>query len=147
MFPRKSAYVNPQQHEGEWRANVTHLARNGRAVDGSDADDLRFAEVEGRKQVRDFLRFLVRRVPGFERAYLLEIAPQVGVRESRRVRGSYQLTGEDVLAGARFPDAIGLNPWPVELHGPGGVEWKFIEGRGMHDLPLRMLPRSSDTWR
>jgi hypothetical protein len=139
VFARKSAYINPQPHAGEWRANVTHLGRDGHALDGSDAADLRWGEVEGRRQVRDFVRFLTARVPGFERAYLLEIAPQLGIRESRRISGKYRLTGADVLAGRQFADSIGLNPWPVELHGEGGVQWKFIEERGFHDIPLRML--------
>lgn len=66
-------------------------------MDGTDAAQLSAAEVEGRRQIVDFFEFLRESAPGFEQAYILEIAPQVGVRETRRVVGDYQLTGDDVL--------------------------------------------------
>ncbi len=138
-FPRRSAYINPQPHEGEWRANVTQIARGGRAVDGTNAEDMSWGEVEGRRQVRQFYAFLRRCVPGFENAYLLDIAPQLGIRETRRVRGQYQLTADDVLSGRDFEDAIGLNAWPIEQHVPRDTEWTFVGGRGYCALPLGML--------
>jgi hypothetical protein len=138
-FPRRSAYINPQPHEGEWRANVTQIARDGRAVDGTSAEDLSWGELEGRRQVRAFHDFLRARVPGFERAYLLDVAPQLGIRETRRVVGEYQLTAEDVLRGRDFDDAIGLAAWPLEKHVRGDTEWTFPDGRAYFGLPLRML--------
>ncbi len=140
QFRRRSAYINPQPHDGEWRANVTYIAReDGRAIDGTNALELSAGEHDGRRQVRAFFSFLREYVPGFERAYLLDIAPQIGVRETRRVRGVYQLTAEDVLGCVDFPDAIGVNGWPIEKHGGGDVEWRFLDGRGFHQLPYRML--------
>ena len=73
-------------------------------MDGTDALQLSAGEVEGRRQVRDFFAFLRAEMPGFENAYLLEIAPQVGIRETRRVRGRAVLRGEDVLGCADFDD-------------------------------------------
>ena len=94
------------------------------------------------------MRFLRARVPGFERAYALDIAPQVGIRETRRVLGEYVLAGADVLACASFPDTIGVNGWPLERHVAGDVEWSWpaIPGsRGFNHLPYRMLlPRGID---
>ena len=52
-------------------------------------------------------------------------SPQVGVRETRRIQAAYNLSGEDVLGGARFDDVIGLNAWPVEMHLAGRIEWAF----------------------
>lgn len=138
-FPRRSAWINPQPHDDEWRANVTQLARGGRAIDGSDAGDLTFGEIEGRRQVRSFFAFLRQRVPGFERSYLLDVAPQIGVRETRRARGRYQLVKEDVLRCRDFDDAIGLSAWPIEHHVRGDTVWTFLDGRGYGTLPLRML--------
>lgn len=136
-FPRRAAYINPQGHSGEWRANVTQISRNGRSVNLTNADDLTYAEIEGRRQVRLYFDFLKQHVPGFEAAYLLEIAPQVGVRETRRAIGAYQLTGADVLECRDFDDTIGVNGWPVERHVLGDVEWRFLEERGYHQIPLR----------
>ena len=146
-FPRRGAIVRPQRHGGEWRVNVTQLKNaDGSAVDGTDAKSLSAGEVEGRRQAIDYLRFLRARVPGFENAYLLEIAPQLGIRETRRLVGEYLLSGDDVIACASFADSIGVNGWPLELHVAGDVEWRWPpipESRGFNQLPLRMLvPRA-----
>jgi hypothetical protein len=142
-FPRKGPIVRPQKNPSEWRVNVTQIANaEGSAADGTDAEELSAAEVEGRRQIVDFFGFLREEVAGFESAYILEIAPQVGIRETRRVVGGYQLTEEDVLGCASFDDTIGVNGWPVEAHVKGDVIFKFAEipaSRGFNHLPYRML--------
>ncbi len=147
-FPRRGAILRPQRNPREWRANVTQLGNDqGRAVDATDARQLSAAESEGRRQIVEYLRFLRAEVPGFEAAELLEIAPQVGVRETRRVHAAYNLSGEDVLGSARFDDVIGLNAWPVEMHLAGRIEWGFPRDadNAYNHLPWRMLvPRGVD---
>ena len=143
-FARRTPIIRPQKNPSEWRANVTQLANaDGSAVDGTDAWQLSAAEVEGRRQIVDFMTFLRSDAPGFERAYLLEIAPQVGVRETRRVHGRARLTEAHVLQCAGFDDAIGVNGWPVEAHVAGDVRFTFPPGLGTHrgynQLPLGML--------
>ena len=141
-FPRRGAILRPQRNPSEWRANVTQLRNaQGRAVDATDARQLSAAEVEGRRQIVEYLRFLRAEVPGFEQAEISEIAAQVGVRETRRVHCLHMLGGDEVLAGARFDDSIGLNAWPVEQHVAGGVEWTFPHdpGNSFNQLPYRML--------
>lgn len=141
-FPRDGAIVRPQRNRSEWRVNVTQVANaQGRAVDATDARQLSAGEVEGRRQVIEYLRFLRAEVPGFERAELIDIGTQLGVRETRRIRGAYRLSGDDVLGGARFDDAIGLNAWPIERHASGRVEWTFArdECNAFNQLPWRML--------
>ena len=147
-FPRQGAILRPQRNPTEWRANVTQLRNaEGRAVDATDARQLSAAEVEGRRQIVEYMRFLRAEVPGFERAEIAEIAAQVGVRETRRVHCQYMLSGEDVLGGARFADAIGLNAWPVETHRAGRIDWAFARDadNAFNQLPWRMLlPRRVD---
>jgi len=141
-FPRRGAILRPQRNPREWRANVTQLRNaEGRAVDATDALQLSAAELEGRRQIVEYMRFLRAEVPGFEAAEIAEIAAQVGVRETRRVLGAYALTGEDVLGGARFADVIGLNAWPVEMHLAGRIEWGFPRDadNAYNQLPYRML--------
>ena len=67
--------------------------------------------------------------------------PQLGIRETRRIAGLYQLTGDDVLSCASFPDTIGVNGWPIEAHVAGDVVWRWPEpgSRGFNHLPYRML--------
>ncbi|MDO9094896.1 MAG: FAD-dependent oxidoreductase [Rubrivivax sp.] len=141
-FPRRGAILRPQRNPSEWRANVTQLRNaEGRAVDATDAVQLSAAEIEGRRQIVEYMRFLRAEVPGFEHADISEIAAQVGVRETRRVHCQHMLTGAEVLQGARFDDSIGLNAWPVEKHVAGGVEWAFpVDPDNSHNqLPWRML--------
>ena len=148
-FPRKAPILRPQKNPMEWRANVTQLANpDGSPVDCTDAVQLSWAEIEGRRQIVDFFNFLRESAPGFENAYILEIAPQVGVRETRRVLGGYQLTEDDVLSCASFEDTIGVNGWMVEAHVAGDVlfKWQDIPRcRGFNHLPYRMIvPRQVD---
>jgi hypothetical protein len=141
-FPRRGAILRPQRNATEWRANVTQIANDqGRAADATDARQLSAAEVEGRRQIVEYMRFLRAEVPGFEQAEIAEIAAQVGVRESRRIQGEYRLSGEDVLGGARFADVIGLNAWPLEMHLQGRIEWAFPRDpqQAYNHLPWRML--------
>lgn len=147
-FPRRGAVVRPQKHSYEWRVNVTQLKnKDGSATDGTDASSLSEGELEGRRQVVDYLRFLRSKVPGFEHAYALDIAPQLGIRETRRLIGEYMLTADDVLQCVDFQDTIGVNGWPLEKHVAGDVKWiwpPIPESRGYNHLPYRMLlPRRS----
>jgi hypothetical protein len=143
-FARRSPIIAPQKRASEWRCNVTQIGKasdqeGAHAADGTNVDDLIHAEIEGRRQIRDYVAFLRARVPGFADSYLLEIAPQVGIRETRRIVGAYQVSGADVLGARDFPDAVGVNGWPLERHVRGDVEWHWIEGRGYHHVPYRSL--------
>ncbi len=141
-FPRKSAIVRPQKSQIEWRVNFTQVTRSdGGAISGIDPDDMTRGEIEGRRQAVEAFKFL-RTVPGFENSYIVDLPPQLGIRETRRVIGGYMLTGEDVLGCASFADSIGVNGWPMEKHVPGDVTFEFPpipESRGFNELPYRML--------
>jgi hypothetical protein len=141
-FPRKAAIVRPQRSPIEWRVNFTQLARpDGTAINGLEPDDLTRGEIEGRRQAVDAYNFL-RGVPGFENSYIVDLPPQLGIRETRRVIGGYMLSGEDVLGCASFDDSIGVNGWPIESHVAGDVIFKFPpipQSRGFNELPYRML--------
>ena len=145
-FPREGAILRPQKDPREWRANVTQIRNaQGKAMDATDASQLSAGELEGRRQMADFFEFLKNEIPGFANAHIVDIAPQVGIRESRRIIGHYQLSGHDILESAVFEDSIGLNTWPMEVHAEGRIEWGFPHnlergvGRTYNDLPWRML--------
>jgi FAD dependent oxidoreductase len=141
-FPRKAAIVRPQRSPIEWRVNFTQLAReDGTAINGLEPNDLTRGEIDGRRQAIQAFEFL-RTVPGFENSYIVDLPPQLGIRETRRVIGGYKLSGEDVLGCASFEDSIGVNGWPIEAHVAGDVIFKFPpipESRGFNELPYRML--------
>jgi hypothetical protein len=141
-FPRKAAIVRPQRSGIEWRVNFTQLARaDGKAINGLEPDELTRGEIDGRRQAVEAFAFL-RTVPGFEKSYIVDLPPQLGIRETRRVIGGHMLSGEDVLGCASFDDSIGVNGWPMEQHVAGDVIFKFPpipESRGFSELPYRML--------
>jgi hypothetical protein len=141
-FPRKAAIVRPQKSGIEWRVNFTQLKRSdGNAINGLEPDDLTRGEIDGRRQAVEAFNFL-RTVPGFEKSYIVDLPPQLGIRETRRVVGGYMLSGEDVLGCASFEDSIGVNGWPMESHVAGDVVFTFPpipESRGFNELPYRML--------
>jgi FAD-dependent oxidoreductase family protein len=141
-FPRKGAIVRPQKSGVEWRVNFTQLSRSdGRAINGIEPDDLTRGEIDGRRQALAAFEFL-RTVPGFEKSYIVDLPPQLGIRETRRIIGGYMLSGDDVLGCASFDDSIGVNGWPMESHVAGDVVFKFSpipESRGFNELPYRML--------
>jgi hypothetical protein len=148
-FPRRGAVVRPQKRAYEWRVNVTQLKdKDGTPTDGTNVRSLTDGELEGRRQIVDYLRFLRSKVLGFEGAYALEIAPQIGIRETRRLIGEYMLTADDVLECVDFDDTIGVNGWPLEMHVAGDVNWiwpPIPESRGYNHLPYRMLLPRRDT--
>lgn len=110
-------------------------------LDATSAEDLTLAEQEGRKQVLMMAEFLQRDVPGFERASISAVAPQIGIRESRRIMGHYLLTKEDVVQGRKFDDVIARSGYPIDIHDPSGkgVTASFISGDGSYDIPYGCL--------
>ncbi|HEX5421515.1 MAG TPA: FAD-dependent oxidoreductase [Gammaproteobacteria bacterium] len=141
-FPRKKPIVRPQRNPIEWRANLTQIKNpDGSPVSGIDAGQLSYGEVEGRRQCWDVFQFIKSVTPGFEEAYIVEIAPQIGIRETRRVTGEYVLTDEDILSCRDFDDTIGVNGWPVEAHIKGDVRFVFapLESRGFNEIPYRII--------
>lgn len=75
-----------------------------RRIDATKPDDLTFAEIECRRMVMDEVDRLRAQVPGFEDAYLTDVALTLGVTESRRLTGTYTLARDDV--GRVFDDTI-----------------------------------------
>jgi hypothetical protein len=110
---------------GEWhpvhsyRNDVTWM-NNGVPGDALDIRDLTRVEVTLREHIAGVHALYLERVPGFENSFVLDTAPQIGTRESRRINGLYRLTFED-LTGGRFDDSVGLgNRYDVDGH-----VWQF----------------------
>jgi len=108
---------------------------------GVDARDLTAAEIEARRQTQDLVRFLIADVAGFERSYLQQTAAQIGIRESRRIRGEYALTAEDVLSARKFPDGIARSCYPIDIHSPSGsgTDIRQVPEGDHYEIPYRCL--------
>jgi hypothetical protein len=74
--------------------------------DGLDPEHQTHIEIEARRRFMKVLEFVRARVPGFERAYILDAAPQLGVRQTRLLEGEYVVTKEDILGRRTFPDVV-----------------------------------------
>ncbi len=113
---------------------------NGRIVNATDPWFLTEAEMAGRHQALEYVRFLVDRVPGYERASLVALGTQIGVRETRRVYGDARLTRDDVLDARSFDDAIGLCGAPIEDHHAGAdTVWQYLPDGEAVGIPYRTL--------
>jgi len=119
---------------------MSRVAIEGRPVDGSDAAELTLGEMLGREQAERCAAFLRAHMPGFAEAFISDTAPRLGIRETRRIRGRYALTADDVLAGRKFDDGICRAAWPIELHvAEGATEWRFLDDGLWYTVPYRCL--------
>src|SRR5438270_1720089 len=80
--------------------NCPHMA----GLDGLRVEDLTRAEMQGRKHIHALVEFARARHPGFENCYIVDVAPQTGVRQTRLLEGEYILTKEDLAQRTRFHD-------------------------------------------
>jgi ribulose 1,5-bisphosphate synthetase/thiazole synthase len=110
-----------------------------RGLDPLDPVQASEAERAGRRQVRGIVEFLRREVPGFEKALIAGIAARVGVRESRRIRGQYVLTQEDILGQVAFEDSVALGSGPMDIHDPGGTGIQLFMPPAPFEIPMRCL--------
>ena len=74
--------------------------------DGLTSGDQTAANAEGGRRVAELLEFARARMPGFEQAVLVDVAPQLGVRQTRLIRGDYVVTKDDVVKRHHFSDSV-----------------------------------------
>ena len=119
------------------------------SIDGTNPWDLTRAENELRKQVIDHMRWARESLPGCEEAYVSMTSPQLGVRETRRIVGEYQVSKADWDAGTMFDDHIGFayegKSLPYRAILPREVENLLVAGRCIsheRDIldPIRLIP-------
>jgi hypothetical protein len=130
-------------HPREVSVNSTRVTR----VLGTDVWDLTYAEWESRRQLRQIAAFFRKYVPGFEEAYVAQSGVNVGVRETRRIVGEYQLTADDLFSARKFEDGIAQGTYPVDIHNPEGkgTVLKHVPAGDAYDIPLRaLIPRDVD---
>ncbi len=117
-----------------------------REVDATDVHDLTRAEIEGRKQIMHIL-YLFRKYGkeiGLGDCKLRAIAPQLGLRETRRIVGEYRLTGDDVRRQRDFEDGIGRLICTIDLYGDLKTSYRPTEAETF-SVPYRaLLPQGVD---
>ena len=112
-------------------------------VDGTDSAHLTRAQLEGKERIYRQLRFYKKYFKGFENAYISEIAPMVGIRESRNIDTKYILTGEDLLSRKKFADYICQSNYPIDVHGVqlkcNTIAAPVNDGMPWYDIPFGSL--------
>jgi len=121
--------------EGEVWVNMTRV----KGCDGTDPRSLSAGEIEARKQIDDIFRYLHDYVPGFENSRFSRTAPFLGIRETRRIVGQYIMTREDVLSCCKFPDAIAVASYPIDIHRPKDDGCTLEWCGDCYDIPYRSL--------
>ena len=143
-LPRRDGSDHVTPVEGMTATIMTRVPstrrEGGRVVNATDPGLLTEAEMAGRRQALEYARFLVDKVPGYERARLVALGSQIGVRETRRVHGDVRLTADDVLSARQFDDQIGLCGAPIEDHQEGtGTTWRYLPDGEVVGIPFRAL--------
>jgi len=137
QLPREDILFFATPHEREVSVNSTRANR----VLGTDVWDWSCAEWESRRQMREIAAFLREYVPGFEKSYVVQSGVHVGVRETRRIHGDYELNVDDILNARKFPDVVARSSYPVDIHNPegSGTTLKRLPPGEAYDIPLRCL--------
>lgn len=121
-----------------YNINITRIP----GLDATKLEDKWKAEFIGKEQVYLTYQFFKDHVDGFENSFISKLPPFIGVRETRRIVGAYQLTENDFLEGRIFDDTIALSGYPIDIHNPeGGSDTKFIQVKNHHSfgIPYRCL--------
>jgi len=107
-------------------------------LDPTDVLSMTDAYAKTYQQIPVILNFFRRYLPGFANAQLREIAPMLGVRESRRIVGDYMLEAEDLITGRIFEDSVCMGGYHIDIHRPTGT---WVESRNVeaYTIPLRSL--------
>lgn len=125
--------INPS----EIFVNTTRVIRKS----GLSAEDLTEATIEAYRQIDILMEFFKKYVPGFENSYVVEVANQIGVRESRRFHCMDTLTLEDIYEEREKQDSIAVCAYPIDIHDPNGSELTWIKTSASfaYDIPYGVM--------
>jgi hypothetical protein len=108
--------------------NCPHMA----GLDGQKVEDLTRAEVEGRKTVHEVVDLVRHRLPGFAKCFVVDFAPQTGVRQTRLLEGEYVMSKDDLAQRRRFADSVARGrdyTYPYRTLLPRSVDNLLVAGR------------------
>ena len=120
------------QEKGTMMINTIRLI----GIDGADGRSKTEGMIRGRAEVQRLMAVMRRRFPGFAEARLKAVAPLLGVRETRRIRGRYMLTVEDLHEGKEFEDTIGFSAYGWDLPDPNRPSDNPSHGRKREITPI-----------
>lgn len=139
--PRENILVFKYPINNVLHFNTTRVIK----LDPTDPFDYTKAEIESRKQVMEMFSFLKKNADGFENAYLMMTAAEIGVRESRMIVGDHLLTEKECKECTVFDDSIAACNYDIDIHNPEGTGtsiYSFKPGT-YYTIPYRcLIPKS-----
>jgi len=138
-FPNSLFFFVQLPGNGRVTVNTTHIP-----CQTTDSREVSRAVNTGLDQCRTVFEFAKGYVKGFENAYIEKIAPQIGIRENRRVSGQYLFSGEDVRQHAKFEDGFVKGCYGIDIHEENvreeTVNKEFIPAYSdYYEIPIRSL--------
>lgn len=106
---------------------------------GIDSWQMSEAIQEIYKQVELLAKMYKTAITGFEKSYIREIAPMLGVRETRRITGDYILNGDDVRSSRKFDDGIAGSSHPIDTSEDGQGRFEHLAGGAWFEVPYRCI--------
>ena len=141
--PRENMLINGNLGEGVLHFNSTRVVK----MNPLDSTDLSLAEMEARRQVLEIYNFLRTNSDAFKNSTLVHVAPEIGVRESRKLKGVHVLTADELKQCVDFEDSIALGNYMIDIHNPDGVgtyRYRF-QPEEYYRIPYRSLvPKEID---
>lgn len=93
---------------------------------------------EGRQSILRLSEFCKKYLPGFEKAYISNIADMLGIRISRRIKGKYIYTIDDIKNGKKFENPVLISDYPVDVHSTK-KDVSTLEKFAEYQLPVESL--------
>lgn len=136
-------YLNSGTQDDIVHFNTTRIVK----LDPTNPFDVSKAEIEARRQIVEMITFLKENTESFKESVLISVASDIGVRESRKLKGEHILTEEELKACTRFEDSIALGNYDIDIHNPSGSgtsHYYFKDGE-YYTIPYRsLLPKEID---
>lgn len=135
--PRENILVFFGIGEGILHLNTTRIVKHNPV----DIFDISRAEIEARRQVREMAEFLQANAESCRNSTIIAIANEIGIRESRKLKGMYVLTGDDLKNRVQFEDTIALGNYNIDIHNPAGTGTTIIRFKEneYYYIPYRSL--------
>lgn len=107
----------------------------------TDPFDVSRAEVMARRQIHELVSFLKENSKAFDESALISIAVDIGVRESRKLKGVHILTADEIINCTQFEDSIALGNYDIDIHNPTGTgtSHRFFGDGEYYTIPYRSL--------
>jgi hypothetical protein len=135
--PRENLLTMVGIGQGILHLNTTRVVKHN----PTDAFEISKAEIIAREQVYELYHFLKEHSVAFENSTIISVANEIGVRESRKLKGVHILTEEEIISCKKFDDAIALGNYEIDIHNPEGTGTyiHYFKQGEVYSIPYRSL--------